>query len=66
MNIGKVNFLLISSFLCLVVNFVNFLAIIEERYYGFGQYIGICMSVMGIILAGVCVYQYRHIKILLK
>lgn len=66
MNIGKVNFLMISCFMCLVVNFVNILAIVEERYYGIGEYVGICMTAMGIILIGVCAYQYRHIKLLLK
>lgn len=60
---GKINFLIVSCTLTLVVNFVNILAITRGEYeYGVGSWIGLCMSTMAIWMAGTCIYQYNKIK----
>ena len=60
---GKINFLLISCTLTLVVNFVNILAISRGEYeYGIGSWVGFCMSLMAIWMAGTSIYQYNKIK----
>lgn len=60
---GKINFLLVVYTLTLVVNFVNILAISRGEYeYGIGTWVGFCMSLVGILMAGTAIYQYHQVK----